>query len=273
VATEGKQMSFLDHLRELRKRLWIAAIFFVVATGLAIWFRNEILAFVVDPLLRAWTSVPELAKQKLSLHYSSVVSPMFVQLKLAIYAGLFFASPMLLFQLWRFVAPGLYPQEKRHAWPLVFGTFVCFVGGGLFGYYVVFPFGFEFLIRYGMDMGGWVPIEPTIMIDQYTDLAVGLLFAFGLVFELPLVIVFLARIGLVDHKQLLRFSRYFIVIAFAVGAILTPTPDPLNQTLMAGPLVVLYFLATLIAYFIGKKRDETARREDAGGPDDDEPAG
>jgi len=271
---ENGRMSFLDHLRELRKRLWLAALFFAVTTTAAVIFRDEILAFVVSPLFRAWASVPELAKKQLTLHYGSVVAPMFVQLKLAIYGGLFLAAPMLIFQLWRFVAPGLYPRERRHAWPLVAGTFVFFVGGGIFGYYVVFPFGFEFLFRYGMDLGGSFPIEPTIMIDQYSDLAVGLLFAFGLVFELPLVIVFLARIGLVDHKQLLRFSRYFIVIAFAIGGILTPTPDPLNQTLMAGPLIILYFLATFVAYLIGKKREELQRRDEADLEDvDDDRAG
>jgi sec-independent protein translocase protein TatC len=271
----GQRMSFLDHLRELRKRLWIAALGFAVALTAAVIFRNELLAFIVEPLYRAWGAVPELAKHELQLHYASIVAPMFVQLKLAVYAALFLSAPLLVFQLWRFVAPGLYPREQRHVYPLLIGTFVFFIGGGVFGYLVVFPFGFEFLFRYGMDLGGWFPIEPTIMIDQYVDLAIGLLFAFGLVFELPLVIVFLARIGLVNHKQLLRFSRYFVVIAFAIGGVLTPTPDPLNQTLMAGPLIILYFAATLVAYFIGKQRREAARREEAGesDDDDDEPAG
>ncbi|MBI5500468.1 MAG: twin-arginine translocase subunit TatC [Deltaproteobacteria bacterium] len=263
---EAKRMSFLDHLRELRKRLWIAALFFAAAVTVSIVFRDEILAFIVDPLFRAWSAVPASKDHELKLHYGSIVSPMFVQLKLAIYAGLFFSAPMLVFQLWKFVAPGLYPRERRHVYPALIGTFFFFVGGGLFGYYVVFPFGFEFLLRYGMDLSGYFPIEPTIMIDQYMDLAIGLLFAFGLVFELPLAIVFLARIGLVDHKQLLRFSRYFIVIAFAVGAILTPTPDPLNQALMAGPLIVLYFLGTLVVVLIGKKR----RKKEAEPPEPDE---
>ena len=270
---EAKRMSFLDHLRELRQRLWIGMLFFAVAVGVSVFFRDEILWFLVDPLFSAWNSVPELAKQELKLHYGSITAPMFVQLKLAVYSGLFFSAPMLVFQLWRFVAPGLYPRERRHAYPMLLLTFVFFVGGGLFGYGVVFPLGFEFLFRYGMDLTGWFPIEPTIMIDQYTDLAIGLLFAFGLVFELPLVIVFLGRIGLVDHKQLLRFARYFVIIAFAVGAILTPTPDPLNQTLMAGPLIVLYFLATFVVFLIGRKRAKAERREEAGETkDDDEPS-
>jgi sec-independent protein translocase protein TatC len=271
---EQARMTFLDHLRELRRRLWMSALGFAVALVVAIIFRDEILSFVVAPLFDSWAKVPQSAKQQLQLHYGSIVSPMFVQLKLAIYAALFVAAPFLIFQLWRFVAPGLYPSEKRHVYPLLFGTFVFFVGGGIFGYWVVFPFGFEFLLRYGMDLSGLFPIEPTIMIDQYVDLAIGLLFAFGLVFELPLVIIFLAKIGLVTFRQLLRFSRYFIVIAFAVGGILTPTPDPLNQTLMAGPLIILYFFATLVAYFIGKRRKEAEHREEAGEDDDEEkPAG
>lgn len=272
---DERRMTFLEHLRELRRRLWISALAFAVALTACIVFRNELLEVLTLPLYDAWAAIPELAALPLELHYSSVIDPMFVQLKLAVYAALFFAAPVLLFELWRFVAPGLYPREQRHVWPLLGGTFVCFVGGGLFGYLVVFPLGFEFLIRYGMDLSSWVPIEPTIMVDRYTDLAVGLLFAFGLVFELPLVIIFLARIGLVDHKQLLRFSRYFIVIAFALGAILTPTPDPLNQALMAGPLVLLYFLATGVAWLIGKRRKERERREEAGEPppDDESPAG
>lgn len=271
---DDRRMTFLEHLKELRRRLWISALAFLVALTACIVFRNELLEFVTQPLYAAWAAIPELAATPLQLHFASVIDPMFVQLKLAVYAALFFAAPVLLFELWRFVAPGLYPREQRHVWPLLGGTFVCFVGGGLFGYFVVFPLGFEFLFRYGLDMSAWVPIEPTIMVDRYTDLAVGLLFAFGLVFELPLVIIFLARIGLVNHKQLLRFSRYFIVIAFAVGAILTPTPDPLNQALMAGPLVVLYFLATGVAWLIGKRRAERERREEAGDPPEgDAPAG
>ena len=273
---DARRMSFLDHLRELRKRLWIAVLFFAVAIVACFVFSDQILTFIVDPLFRAWKSVPGLEHKELKLHYGSIIAPMFVQLKLAVYGGLFFSAPMLVFQLWKFVAPGLYPRERRHVYPMLLGTFVCFIGGGLFGYFVVFPFGFEFLFRYGMDLGSWFPIEPTIMIDQYTDLAIGLLFAFGLIFELPLLIIFLARIGLIDHRQLLRFSRYFIVIAFAIGAVLTPTVDPLNQTLMAGPLIVLYFFGTLVAYFIGKKRAEAQRREDAGETpenDDDGPAG
>jgi sec-independent protein translocase protein TatC len=188
-----------------------------------------------------------------------------IQLKLALYAGLFLSAPVLIFELWRFVAPGLYPTEKKHAWPLVALTFVFFLGGGVFGYAVVFPLGFEFLFRYGVELAGMVPIEPTIMVTNYVDLAVGLLFAFGIVFELPLVIIFLARIGLVDSRQLLRFSRYFIVIAFLVGGILTPTPDPLNQTLMAGPLIVLYFLATFVAHLIGKERKKREDRDEGSG--------
>lgn len=269
------RMSFLDHLRVLRRHLWISALGFLVALVACIVFRNELLRALTLPLYDAWSRVPELAAKPLQLHFASVTDPMFVQLKLSVYAALFFAVPVLLFELWRFVAPGLYPRERRYVWPLLVASFFCFVGGGLFGYFVVFPFGFEFLVRYGVDLSSWVPVEPTIMVDRYADLAVGLLFAFGLVFELPLVIVFLARIGLVNHKQLLRFSRYFVVIAFAIGALLTPTVDPLNQTLMAGPLVLLYFLATGVAFLIGKRRAERERREAAGEepPDDESPAG
>ncbi len=267
-------MSFFDHLRELRRRLWISAVTFLGATVVAIVFRDEVLSFIVEPLFRAWREVPGLPAAGPSLHYANPVDPMFTQLRLSIYAGLFVASPMLIFQLWRFVAPGLYPREKRHAWPLVIGTFVFFLGGGVFGYWVVFPLGFRFLLEYGLDVAASVAMGPTIMVNQYVDLAVGMLFGFGLVFELPLVIVFLARIGLVDHRKLLRFARYFVVIAFALSAVLTPTPDPLNQALMAGPLIVLYFLATGVAFFIQREREDRLHREDAeNGGDPRAPAG
>jgi sec-independent protein translocase protein TatC len=265
--SEGR-MSFLDHLRELRRRLWYSALTFAVALVAALFLSDRLLEFIVGPLFRAWASVPGMPTAEPSLHYANPVDPVFTILKLSLYAALFVSAPMLLFQLWRFVAPGLYPKEKRHAYPLLLGSFVFFIGGGIFGYTVVFPLGFEFLLRFGLELSADVPLDPTIMITNYVDLAVGLLFAFGLVFELPLVIIFLGRIGLVDHRMLLRFFRYFVVIAFALGAILTPTPDPLNQALMAGPLIILYLFATLVTFFIGKGRSKTEREPpepDAGG--------
>ena len=146
-----------------------------------------------------------------------------------------FASPVIFLQIWRFVSPGLYRHEKRLLVPFVLISTLCFLAGAAFGYWVVFPPAFQFLLGYASEV-----LEPMPAVDEYFSLALRLFFAFGLIFELPVVMVFLGRVGVVNKPFLVKNRKYAVLIAFIVAAILTPTPDVVNQILMAGPLVLLY---------------------------------
>ena len=163
-------------------------------------------------------------------------------------SGILLASPVLFWQLWRFVAPGLYAHEKRLLVPFTVLSVCCFLGGAAFGYYVVFPPAFRFLVGYSSDF-----LLPLPAVKEYFSLSLRLLIAFGLVFELPVFMVLLARLGVVDAPFLRRHRRYAILFAFIIAAILTPTPDVVNQLFMAVPLVVLYEVSIVAVGLVGRK--------------------
>lgn len=171
----------------------------------------------------------------------------FFYLKLALVCGLLIASPVLFHQLWRFIAPGLYHHEKKVLLPFTFISSLCFLGGAAFGYFVVFPPAFSFLIGYSSSF-----LEPMPAVSEYFSLALRLLLAFGVVFELPVFMVFLAKIGVVNKQFLQKNRKYALLIAFIVAAILTPTPDIVNQLLMAGPLIVLYEVSIIAVSLLVK---------------------
>jgi sec-independent protein translocase protein TatC len=161
-------------------------------------------------------------------------------------AAVVFASPVIFRQSWRFVAPGLYRHEKRVLVPFILVSTLCFLAGAAFGYWVVFPPIFEFLLGYSSTV-----LAPLPAVDEYFSLALRLFFAFGLMFELPVLMVFLGRIGVVNKPFLVKNRKYAVLIAFIVAAILTPTPDVVNQVLMAGPLIVLYEVSIVaVSFFV-----------------------
>ncbi|MCD6500173.1 MAG: twin-arginine translocase subunit TatC [Deltaproteobacteria bacterium] len=271
-------LAFGDHLRELVARLRLSVVAVIVASIVAYIFSQQLFDLLVRPLMKAFPAGE-------SLHFASPVEPFFAYLTVAVIGGVILSAPFLLYQVWAFVAPGLYPKERRIAMPFMIFTVLFFFGGVLFGYFVVLPVGFKFLIGYARNnpanfslihqVASWlsqwssmtvsidqtklsIPVaalEPTIMMKDYLGLASKLLLAFGLIFELPLFIYFLARIGLVTHRHLIKFFRYFIVIAFFVAAILTP-PDVATQVLMAVPLVVMYLASTVVAYVVTRNREK-----------------
>lgn len=171
----------------------------------------------------------------------------FAEVKIAFVAGFFLVSPYLFYQIWRFVAPGLYAHERRWIWPVALISAIFFVSGACFGYFVVFPVGFKFFAQFSSDAISFMP-----KLSEYLDFALKLLIAFGLSFELPVFIFFLSIMGIVTGTGLVKKGKYFILIAFIVGAILTP-PDPVSQALMAGPLILLYAMGVIIAFIFGKK--------------------
>ncbi len=242
----NEKLPFTDHLEELRRRLIICFIAVAVGFLAAYGFAEEIFQILMKPLIQVLPF--ENSSQKPSLIFTGIAEGFLTYLKVALLAGLFLAAPVIFYELWKFVAPGLYRHEKRYVFPFVLLSTIFFVGGALFGYFVVFPVGFQFFI------GTFTTefIKPLPSIREYLSFSTKLLLAFGIVFELPLLIFFLSRIGVVDAAGLSRQRKYAILIIFIVAATITP-PDIISQLMMAGPLVVLYEIGIIVARLFGKK--------------------
>ena len=230
------------HLIELRKRLAISAGTLIVLFFVMFYFHEPILNWIVEPLN---TALIEVGKK--SVHAADgmvttnqVGGAFFVALKVAFFAAIVASIPIMLSQIWLFIAPGLYANEKKMLIPFIIGGTLMFLVGILFAYYVVTPFGFNFLITFGS-----FKFTPLINIEDYVGFFTKIMFGFGLAFELPVFAYFLALLGLVNDKQMASFFKYAIVLIFIIAALLTP-PDVLTQLLMAGPLIILYGLSILI---------------------------
>ena len=241
-ADPGK-MSFLDHLDELRKRLIVTAIallgWFLVCFALI----SPIFDFIMRPL-------QEILPDGGRLVYTEPTEAFFLYIKVAALAGLILATPVVLSQVWLFVAPGLYAHEKRFAIPFVVFATAFFVGGALFSHFILFPVAWRFFASFASDYMEFMPrIQPAF------SLYVKLLLACGVVFQMPTVIFFLARVGAVTSGFLARNIKYAILLIFIFAAILTPTGDPVTLTLMASPMIVLYLVSIGIAWVFGREQD------------------
>jgi sec-independent protein translocase protein TatC len=239
---EGKA-PFTVHLEELRKRL--ITCFIAVGVGFAICygFKEKLFQILVQPLLR----VMETGE---TLIFTGLPEAFFTYLKVAFLSGLMLAAPLIIYQFWMFVAPGLYNREKRLMLPIVFLSSFFFIGGALFGYFIVFPWGFKFFLGFA---GEHIRALPSM--KEYLGFSAKLLLAFGLVFELPLVITFLAKLGLVSVDFLKKNRKYALLLFFAGAAILTP-PDVVTQIMMALPLMLLYEISILGARIFGRQKIE-----------------
>ncbi len=240
---EDHEMHLTDHLEELRKRLIVAFIAIAVVTVGAYFFSEDLFRLLMAPLL-------EVMPAESGLIFTSLTETFFTYLKISLLAGFFAASPVVIYQIWRFSAPGLYANEKRYVFPFVFFASIFFVGGAMFGYFVVFPFGFKFFMGFATDF-----ITPMPTVKEYFSFSVRLLFAFGVVFELPVVTAFLASIGLVNARTLSEKRKFAILGSFVVAAVLTP-PDVVSQLMMAGPIIILYELSIIVARICGRKKAE-----------------
>ena len=234
------------HLVELRKRLAISAASLIVMFFVMFYFHEPLLTWMVQPLNDALIAVGKISVHAANgmITTSQVGGAFFVALKVAFFAAILGALPIILSQIWLFIAPGLYAHEKKMIIPFIAGGTIMFLVGVLFAYYVVTPFGFDFLITFGS-----FKFTPLINIEDYVGFFTKIMFGFGLAFELPVFAYFLALLGLVDDRQMTSFFKYAIVIIFIVAALLTP-PDVLTQLLMAGPLVILYLLSILIVKMV-----------------------
>jgi len=248
------------HLVELRKRLAISAASLVAMFFIMFFFHEPILNWMVQPLNDALIAVGKVSVHAANgmITTSQVGGAFFVALKVAFFAAIVGALPIILAQIWLFIAPGLYAHEKKMLIPFIIGGTVMFIVGVLFAYYVVTPFGFDFLITFGS-----FKFTPLINIEDYVGFFTKIMFGFGLAFELPIFAYFLALLGLVDDKQMIGFFRYAIIIIFVVAALLTP-PDVLTQLLMAGPLLILYGVSILIVKIVNPAKPEV--------DEDDEPS-
>ncbi|EAU00665.1 twin-arginine translocase subunit TatC [Campylobacter curvus] len=238
------------HLVELRKRLAISIFAVMICFGLCFLFWNPLLAWMTAPLKQALPVGSNIV-------FTQVQEPFFTAMKVAFFAGLILALPVIFWQFWLFVAPGLYENEKKYVIPFVISATFMFICGATFCYYVVVPLGFQFLINFGGQLFTAMP-----SIGEYVGFFTKILIAFGISFELPVITFFLAKIGLIDDVILKKYFRYAIIVIFTFSAIVTP-PDVLSQFLMAVPLLGLYGLSILIAKSASQKDESEPDAQNA----------
>ena len=244
------ESSLLSHLLELRDRLLRMVIATAVIALPCLWFANDIFTWISQPLR---DQLPEGAR----LIATSVVAPFMTPFKLALLAAIFLAMPVILYQVWAFIAPGLYRHERRFALPLFVSSVILFYCGSAFAYYVVFPVIFQFFVMTTPE-----GVEMMTDITQYMDFAVMLFFAFGLAFEIPVATVLLVRTGLVSRRALSKNRGYVLLAIFIIAAFLTP-PDPVSQTLMALPMYALYEGGILMSRLLVRDKPPDAERDPA----------
>jgi len=237
---ELPKMTFLEHLEELRKRLLISIIAILVAFIVCWNFADRIFTWLSIPLSKFLPSGEKLV-------YTRLTEPFMLYMKVAFYAGIFVAAPVILWQLWLFISPGLYKRERRYAAPFIIIATLFFLLGGYFGWRVMLPGMCDFFLKTGTQF------RQMIKADEFLSFASTVVLGTGAVFETPILIFFLARLGVVTPAFLMRGWKWAIVGAFIVAAIVTPSPDPVNQTAFALPLIGLYFLGVGIAFVFGKK--------------------
>ena len=247
----SQAMSFWDHLNELRSRLIRSLLAVSIGIGIAWTYREPILAWLTRPYTVAWTTL-KLAGPP-NLHFPGPADLFFSYMKLAVLGGVVFAAPVVFYQLWSFIAPGLYAREKRLAVPFVAASSLLFGVGIYFAWRVALPLAYRYLLGLsGNVTGSNLSVTPTIMIEQYLDSISQMLLAFGVAFELPVLALFLSLAGIITHRHLIRFARYFIVVAFIVAAVFTP-PDIVSQLILAVPLCLLYGLSIVVTWIFGRR--------------------
>ena len=230
-----------SHLEELRKRLIVCFIAIGAGFILSYGFKEKLFQILTYPLI-------SVMKTDETLIFTGLPEAFFTYLKVSFLTGLILSAPVILYEFWVFVAPGLYHKERRLLLPVVFFSSLFFIAGALFGYFVVFPFGFKFFLGFATET-----IRPLISMREYLSFAAKLLIAFGLAFELPVVVTFLSRLGLVTVDFLKKNRKYALLLSFVCSAILTP-PDVITQIMMALPLMILYEMGIYSAMFFGRKK-------------------
>ena len=244
LSEAGGKMSFLEHLDELRKRIIRAVIAVGIGFLIACFYIQQLFDFIMKPL-------QALLPEGGTLVYTDPTEAFVLYIKIAAIAGLLIASPAVMTQVWLFIAPGLYANEKKLAIPFVLMSTFFFLAGAAFSHYVVFPMTWQFFVSFTTDTLSFLPrIEPTF------SLYMKMILAFGLVFQMPTVVLFLARMGVVTARFLWRNIKYAILVIFIIAAVVTPSADMVTQVAMAGPMILLYLLSIGLAWMFGKKEEQ-----------------
>jgi len=234
---EGKVLTILEHLQELRRRLIIASAALLIGILVSAVFTQQFLHWLIAP-----------AKDKvedLSIIYTEPLEYWATYFRVALVAGVALAMPVIVYEILAFVGPGLTRQERRWVYPIVVGATLSFLGGAAFAYYVELPPALRFLLGFSGDVA-----EPFIRVGSYVNFVTRLMMVTGLVFEMPLLVMGLAKLGVVTSRRLLGWWRYALVLAFVVAAVVTPSIDPVTQSLVAGPIIVLYFAGIVLAKLV-----------------------
>jgi len=246
---EDYKMSLTDHLMELRKRLVRCVIILFIGFGACYYYKDFIFDIVTRPLV-------QVLPKNSYLIYTGLTEAFFVYMKLAFFASLIITCPFIIYQIWKFISPALHSTEKKYVLPFVLFSTLLFISGVLFGYFIALPPAFEFFVSFNNRY-----LQSMISFSDYISLFVTFLLGFGLSFELPVFIFFLAKLGIVNAQMLSKQRKYAILVIFIVAAILTPSPDALSQILMAIPLMFLYELSIFISKFAGKKKVDSESKD------------
>ncbi|NPV92230.1 MAG: twin-arginine translocase subunit TatC [Firmicutes bacterium] len=245
-------MSWLQHFEDLRKVLVVSTIVLVVASGACFFVSDQILKVLSYPI----TSKSATGETVQKLIFIGVTEGFFIKFKVALYAGFVVSFPVIAWQIWRFIGPALYPKEKNLVLKLVPVTVLLFVIGVVFAYFMIFPVMLEFLLNVSGDL------QPMITVSEYVSFCVSFLVPFGLVFEMPIIAIFLTRIGILTPGWLSSKRKYSLLICFIVAAILTPSPDPFSQTMMALPMYLLYEVSIIVSRMTRAKKDARQKAEE-----------
>jgi sec-independent protein translocase protein TatC len=244
------QMTFLEHLEDLRKRIFYSFIAIIIAVIPSWFFSKDIFEILKRPVA---LYLPEGTK----LAYTTLPSPFWLYMKVSFLTAIFVTAPFIFYQLWMFIAPGLYKKEKKHVVPFVIFTTLFFTAGALFAYFIVFPFACRFFLNMGKDF------DPVITVDKYFSLVLRIILGIALVFELPTLVFFLSQMGIITAKFMMKYFKYAVLVVFIIAAIITPTPDMFVQSLVAVPMLALYGFSILIALLVGKgKKKKQEKREE-----------
>jgi len=248
-----------EHLGELRNRILISLVAVTVAFGLCFYYSETLFGILVSPLhntlsfslQKPYIAIVPGKNPDLELVFLAPAEAIWMHIKIAFISAFIISSPLIFFEIWRFVAPGLLEREKKYAIPFVFTTTVLFLIGALFCFMIILPFAMNFLLTYKTEN-----LKPMLSVGKYVDFCLKFILAFGAIFELPVITVFLTRMGIVTPDFLAKNRKYAVLIAFVVAAVLTPTPDAFNQCLMAIPMVVLYEIGIWASKFLDKKKEK-----------------
>lgn len=252
-SVEEARMTFVEHLYDLRKRLRNAALVFIVFTLASFFFAQNYFDILTRPARLAWTAA---LKREPTFVFTNPTEPFWVYTKLSMYAAILAASPFVIWEIWKFIAPGLYRKEKRMALTVTIATAACFIGGAVFGYVLISKPALTFLFSLSETFTGTLPfkIEPMVKMEELVGFMLAMLLGTGVAFELPVVLAVLGWLGLVTARGLWKFNKYALILSAVVGGILTPGPDVLSQMLMAGPLFGLFNISIVVVWMIERTR-------------------